>query len=96
MRASSKSSNTSPENEMEHTHAAIIVDDHDVTKSEIVPRIVEGSLSTSPSSSTLSDEDFFQIDTGKHSKPKTGLYEISKTQFAVSFSCGVYTTGIRS
>nr|XP_018677785.1 PREDICTED: uncharacterized protein LOC103976228 [Musa acuminata subsp. malaccensis] len=65
MRASSKSSNTSPENEKEHTHAAIIVDDHDVTNSEIVPKIVEGSLSTSPSSSTLSDEDFFQIDTGK-------------------------------
>ncbi|CAL9202156.1 unnamed protein product [Musa hybrid cultivar] len=66
MRASSKSSNTSPENEKEHTtHAAILVDDHDVTESEIVPKIVEGSLSTSPSSSTLSDEDFFQIDTGK-------------------------------
>ena len=44
MRASSKSSNTSPENEKEHTHAAIIVDDHDVTESEIVPKIVEGSL----------------------------------------------------
>ncbi|URD89840.1 hypothetical protein MUK42_27600 [Musa troglodytarum] len=65
MRASAKSSKTSPENEKEHTHAAIIVDDHDVTKSEIVPKIVKGSLSTSSSSSTLSDEDFFQIDTGK-------------------------------
>ncbi|KAJ8464767.1 hypothetical protein OPV22_027319 [Ensete ventricosum] len=52
-------------NEKEHTHEDIIDDDHDVTKSEIVPKIVGGSLSISSSSSTLSDEDFFQIDTGK-------------------------------
>ncbi|CAL9080920.1 unnamed protein product [Musa textilis] len=98
MRASAKSSKTSPENEKEHTHAAIIVDDHDVTKSEIVPKIVKGSLSTSSSSSTLSDEDFFQIDTGleftsKHEMKNVIQYEYMTVEPILSGKLPIGTPG---